>query len=467
MQCYQEFVSQKLSRVPPTGIPHAGSVRLPEGLFDFQRVLVTWALRRGRAAIFADTGLGKTRMQLAWADAVHRETGHDVLILAPLAVAAQTAAEGDGIGVAVRQCRDGAEVQPGITITNYDRLHRFDTSRFGAVVLDESSVIKHHTSKTLAMLLDAFEQTPFKLCATATPAPNDWTELGTHAQFLGICTQVEMLSEYFVHDGGDTQTWRLKGHAREQFWRWVASWSALVRKPSDLGFDDTRYNLPALRVSQHTTETDAEPEAGMLFALEANTLSERRKARRDSLDARVKACADMVNADQQPWIVWCDLNAEGDALRAAIPDAVEIRGSDDSDVKEQRLIDFAAGRIRVLITKPSIAGFGLNWQHCARMAFVGVTDSWESYYQAVRRCWRFGQKREVEVHIFASDLEGAIVSNLQRKERDAKAMADSLSAETHDAVMEEVTGNVRQSNPYSPSRTVEIPAWLVSERNSA
>lgn len=467
MQCYQEFVSQKLSRVPPTGIPHAGSVRLPEGLFDFQRVLVTWALRRGRAAIFADTGLGKTRMQLAWADAVHRETGHDVLILAPLAVAAQTAEEGEEIGVEVRQCRDGAEVQAGITITNYDRLHRFDTSRFGAVVLDESSVIKHHTSRTLAMLLEAFEQTPFKLCATATPAPNDWTELGTHAEFLGICTQVEMLSEYFVHDGGDTQTWRLKGHAREHFWRWVASWSALVRKPSDLGFDDTRYNLPPLRVSQHTTETDAEPEAGMLFALEASTLSERRKARRDSLDARVKACADMVNADQQPWIVWCDLNAEGDALRAAIPGAVEIRGSDDADVKEQRLIDFAAGRIRVLITKPSIAGFGLNWQHCARMAFVGVTDSWESYYQAVRRCWRFGQKREVEVHIFASDLEGAIVSNLQRKERDAKAMADSLSAETHDAVMEEVTGNVRQSNPYSPSRTVEIPAWLVSERNSA
>lgn len=465
MTGYSEFIDRKLTSVPPTGIPHAGAALLPDGMFDFQRVLVSWALRRGRAAIFADTGLGKTRMQLAWADAVHRETGHDVLILAPLAVAQQTVMEGAEIGVKVKQCRDGSEVESGITITNYDRLHRFDTSRFGAVVLDESSVIKHHTSRTLALLLEAFDQTPFKLCATATPAPNDWTELGTHAQFLGICTQVEMLSEYFVHDGGDTQTWRLKGHAREQFWRWVASWAALVRKPSDLGFDDTRYNLPALHVFQHTTTTDAEPEAGMLFALEASTLSERRKARRASLDARVQACAEMVNADQQPWIVWCDLNDEGDALRAAIPDAVEIRGSDDSDVKEQHLIDFAAGRIRVLITKPSIAGFGLNWQHCARMAFVGVTDSWEAYYQAVRRCWRFGQKREVEVHIFASDLEGAIVSNLQRKERDALAMADSLSAETHDAVMQEVTGNVRQSNPYSPSRTVEIPAWLVSERN--
>lgn len=464
---YADFIARKLSSVPPTGIPSAGAVRLPDGLFDFQRMLVTWALRRGRAAIFADTGLGKTRMQLGWADAVHRETGHDVLILAPLAVAAQTVAEGAEIGVEVRQCRDGAEVQPGITITNYDRLHRFDPSRFGAVVLDESSVIKHHDSRTLSMLLEAFEATPFKMCATATPAPNDWTELGTHAEFLGICSQVEMLSEYFVHDGGDTQTWRLKGHAREQFWRWVASWAALVRKPSDLGFDDSRYDLPPLTVTQHTTATDAEPEAGMLFALEASTLSERRKARKASLDARVAECAAMVNADRQPWIVWCDLNAEGDALREAIPDAVEIRGSDDPDVKEQRLLDFAQGRIRVLVSKPSICGWGLNWQHCNRIAFVGVTDSWEAYYQAVRRCWRFGQARDVQVHIFASDLEGAVVANLQRKERDAQAMADSLSAETHDAVMEEVTGITRESNPYSPARTVEIPAWLVTEKEAA
>lgn len=464
---YHDFIARKLTRVPPTGIANAADVRLADGLFDFQRALVTWALRRGRCAIFADTGLGKTRMQIAWADAVHRETGHDVLILAPLAVAAQTAAEGAQIGVTVRQCRDGAEVQPGITVTNYDRLHRFDTSRFGAVVLDESSVIKHHDSRTLAMLLEAFSQTPFKLCATATPAPNDWTELGTHAEFLGVCTQVEMLSEFFVHDGGETQVWRLKGHARTEFWRWVASWSALVRKPSDIGFDDSRYELPALRVMQHTTETNAQPDEGMLFALEANTLSERRRARKDSLEARVKACADLVNADDEPWIVWCDLNAEGDALRAAIPGAVEIRGSDDVDVKESRLMDFAAGRIRVLISKPSICGWGLNWQHCARIAFVGVTDSWEAYYQAVRRCWRFGQKREVEVHVFASELEGAVVANLRRKERDAQAMADALSAETHDAVMAEVSGITRQSNVYTPERSIRIPAWLQSDKEEA
>ena len=404
-------------------------------------------------------------MQLAWADAIYRHTCNSVLILAPLAVAAQTVGEGAQMGISVNHCRDGSQVEPGITITNYDRMHRFDASRFGAVVLDESSIIKHHDSKTLRILLDTFGQTPFKLCATATPAPNDWTELGTHAEFLGVCTQAEMLAEYFLHDGGETQTWRLKKHARGQFWRWVASWAAMVRKPSDLGFDDSRYNLPPLRVMQHTTESAGhDPQAtGMLFALEANTLSERRAARKGSLAGRVEACAAMVNASREPWVVWCDLNAEGDALKAAIPDAVEIRGNDDPDTKEQRLRDFADGKIRVLVSKPSICGWGLNWQHCAHIAFVGVTDSWEAYYQAVRRCWRFGQTSPVDVHIFASDLEGAIVANLKRKEADANAMADALSAETHDAVQMAVLGSVRESNPYNPERVAHIPAWLRTE----
>lgn len=459
---YSDFIDRKLTKVPPTGLE---SFTLVDGLFDHQRVLTEWAVKRGRAAIFADTGLGKSRMQIAWADAVNRHAGHDVLILAPLAVAAQTVAEGKEIGVNVTLCREPGDVRSGINITNYDRLHKFDVSRFGGVVLDESSVIKHHTSKTLAMLLNAFAQTPFKLCATATPAPNDWVELGTHAEFLGLCTQTEMLSEYFVHDGGETQTWRLKGHARAEFWKWIASWAALVRKPSDLGFDDSRYELPPLTVDQHTIKSSGhdQGETGMLFALEANTLSERRDARRSSIEGRVLECAEMVNSDRQPWVVWCDLNAEGDALCKAIPDAVEIRGSDDPEQKERKLVDFAAGRIRVLVTKPSIAGFGLNWQHCARMAFVGVTDSWEAYYQAIRRCWRFGQSRPVNVHIFASDLEGAVVSNLARKERDAKAMADALSAETHDAVIQEVRGVSRKSNPYSPAQAVKVPAWLQTE----
>jgi len=459
MSDYAELVARKLASVPPSGI--ASPVKLPASLFPHQDALTGWALKRGRAAIFADTGLGKSRMQLAWADAVRKHTGRPVLILAPLAVAAQTAGEGVALDVQVTICRDGAEVSPGVNITNYDRLHRFDPAIFGGVVLDESSIIKHHDARTFSTLTAAFRSTPFRLCATATPAPNDWTELGTHAEFLGICTRQEMLAEFFTHDGGDTSVWRLKGHARHIFWRWVCSWGALIRRPSDLGFDDSAYDLPPLHLHEHTVECDM-PTNGMLFAMEAQSLSERRDARRASMADRIAECAAIVNADAEPWVVWCDLNAEGDALTKAINGAMQIAGSDDTDTKEQRLRDFAEGRIRVLVSKPSICGWGLNWQHCARMAFVGVTDSYEAYYQAVRRCYRFGQQRDVHVHIFASDAEGAVVANLRRKERDAMAMAESLSAETHDAVMAEVTGSSRQTNTYNAGRRVAVPAFLRS-----
>lgn len=453
---YSSFVLGKLSSGPPSGI--SGWINLPE-MFPFQRALASWAIKRGRCAVFADTGLGKTRIQLAWADAVAKTTGMPVLILAPLAVAQQTKEEGESIGIAVDHLRSQVGTVSGVVITNYERLHRFNPDDYAGVVLDESSIIKHHDAKTLRILLNSFRDTPFKLCATATPAPNDWTELGTHAEFLGICTRAEMLAEFFCHDGGETQVWRLKGHARHLFWKWVCQWGALVRKPSDLGFDDSAYLLPPVNVHEHSVETEMASD-GMLFAVEAQTLGERRDARRASIDARVSACADIVNADNQPWIVWCDLNAEADALRAAIPGAVEIRGPDDPDEKERRLADFANGTIRVLITKPSIAGFGLNWQHCARMAFVGVTDSFEAYYQAVRRCWRFGQKRPVHVHVFASKYEGAVVSNLRRKERDALAMSESLSAETRDAVMASVVGTSRQTNSYEAGNSMRLPSFL-------
>ena len=455
---YSDYINRKLTRVPPTGI--TSGFEVPRSLFPHQGALTSWAIRRGRAAIFADTGLGKSRMQLGWADAVAQHTRKPVLILAPLAVAPQTVAEGSSLGIEVAHCRDGSEAAGNrIVITNYDRLHRFNAGDFGAVVLDESSCIKHHDTKTLRALLDAFRDTPFKLCATATPAPNDWTELGTHAEFLGICTRQEMLAEFFTHDGGDTSVWRLKGHARQLFWQWVSSWGAMVRKPSDLGFDDAAYALPPLHLHEHTVETDM-PINGMLFAAEAQTLSERRDARRASIEDRVRDCASIVNADDEPWVVWCDLNAEGDALTSAINGSVQIAGADALEVKERRLADFAAGKFRVLVSKPSICGFGLNWQHAARMAFVGVTDSFESYYQAVRRCWRFGQKRDVHVHIFASSAEGAVVANLKRKERDAQAMAENLSLETRDAVMAEVTGLQRQTNTHNATRKVAVPAFL-------
>lgn len=459
---YDGYIKRKLALIVRDGL----DAKPKEfGLFDHQRVLVEWALRRGCAAIFADTGLGKSRMQLAWAETVHRETGQDVLILAPLAVAAQTVAEGADIGVTVTHCREADDVRPGVNILNYDRLHKLDCRRFAGVVLDESSVIKHHNAKTFQQLTEAFKATPYKLCATATPAPNDWTELGTHAEFLGICTRAEMLAEYFCHDGGETQVWRLKGHARKLFWRWVASWGAMIRKPSDLGFDDGRYNLPPLTVHQHTVESCMESanEAGFLFPMEAGDLSARRDARKQSIDSRVEAAAAMVNGNDRPWIVWCDLNAEGDALRKAIPGAVEIRGADDADQKEKRLIDFAAGRIRVLITKPSIAGWGLNWQHCRDVAFVGVTDSYEAYYQAVRRCWRFGQTHPVNVHVIASEAEGSVVANIKRKEAIADAMAKELSAETNEAVRLEVIGQQRVTNVYSNTKPMSVPSWLQTE----
>jgi len=457
MDDYREFLATKTPVVPDCGFEFLSDLAGP--MFPFQTELVRWAIRRGRAAIFANTGLGKTRMQLAWADAVVRHTGGRVLLLAPLAVVAQTVAEGEAIGVRVTACTDELDAKDGINATNYDRLHRFSPGKYGAVVLDESSCIKHHDAKTLATLLDAFARTPYRLACTATPAPNDWTELGTHAEFLGVCKRTEMLSEYFVHDGGDTATWRLKGHAREAFWRWVASWGALVAHPADLGHDGDGYDLPTLDVREHVVPSDLTP--GHLFAIEAGTLSERRSARRESLSKRVETAAAIVNAEpSEPWIVWCDLNDEGESLRKAIPNAVEIRGATDRFEKERSMLDFAAGKIRVLVTKPSIAGFGLNWQHCARVMFVGVTDSWESYYQAVRRCWRFGQTRPVQVHIVISEAEGSVLANLKRKDADAAAMSAALSRETAAIVRASIMGAIRTKNVYDPRLEMEIPTWL-------
>ena len=466
MSAYEEFVGAKLAHAAPTGMREVPE--LSASLAPFQRDLVAWALRRGRCAIFASTGLGKTRMQLEWARHVHAHVGKPVLILAPLAVAAQTQAEAKSIGVDAVVAREAYDVGPGLTVTNYDRLHKFDPSVFGGVVLDESSVIKHHDAKTLRVLLDAFGRTPFKLCATATPAPNDYTELGTHAEFLGICTRTEMLAEFFCHDGGETQVWRLKGHARSVFWRWVASWGALVRSPADLGYDDGAYRLPELRHHEHIMAASPEEAraAGLLFVEEAASLMDRRSARRASMDRRVEACAKIVNADCQPWIVWCDLNAESDALARAIDGAVEVRGSMTIDEKESALAAFSRGEVRVLVSKPSICGWGLNWQHCRRQAFVGVTDSWEAYFQAVRRSWRFGQTEPVDVHVFASEAEGAVVKNLARKEADALAMAEELSRETSSVVRDAVGGSVRTVNAYAPG-AIKIPGWLKTKEEAA
>lgn len=461
MMDYAALLQRKLSIVPSTGIKSPILLECP--LFPHQLALTTWALNRGRAAIFAETGFGKTRMELLYAHEVVRYTRMPVLIVAPLAVSGQTKAEGNSIGIEVTICRNQDQIRPGINITNYERIHLFDPSIFGGVILDESSIIKHHDAKTFSQLTVMFRDTQFKLAATATPAPNDWTELGTHAEWLGICTRAEMLSEYFTHDSGDVSVWRLKGHAKNVFWKWVSTWGAMISKPSDLGFDDSLYVLPPLRFEEHIVDVDT-PANGMLFALEAYTLSDRREARKNSLAQRVTECARIVNAEStESWIVWCDLNAESKALTNAIDGAVEITGSDSPEIKEARLSEFSRGNYRVLISKPSICGWGLNWQHVARMAFVGVTDSFEAYYQAVRRCWRFGQSRQVNVHLFASKQEGAVMANLRRKEQDARSMSQALSKFTRESVLHPSIGLTRQTNLFNATKKVTIPSYLRSE----
>ena len=438
---YADFLAAKTRRAPATGLAVVPS--LSGFLFPFQHDIVTWALKRGRSAIFADCGMGKTPMQLEWA----RHIPGNVLILAPLAVAQQTVHEGEKFGIEVRYCRDQSQVQPGITIANYEMLAHFDPAYFAGVVLDESSILKSYDGKTRTAIIEAFRDTPYKLACTATPAPNDYMELGNHAEFVGAMSRVEMLSMFFVHDGGETQQWRLKGHAEQDFWRWLASWAAMIRKPSDLGYDDGDFTLPPCSMHEHVIRVE-KPTDGYLFALEAATLQDRIAARRESVVDRVRECAALVNDSAEPWVVWCNLNTESDALTRAIPDAVEVRGSMSVDEKESALAAFTDGRARVIVTKPSIAGFGLNWQHCPNMAFVGLSDSWEQFYQATRRCWRFGQTRPVNVHLIIADTEGAVLKNIKDKDAAAGNMAESVVEHMRAEMRANITGTKRLMNDY-------------------
>ncbi len=424
---YEQFLDNKAVTMKPSGLSVCPAELSPR-LFDFQRDITRWALARGRAALFENCGLGKTIQQLEWAHQIFVATGQDVLILAPLAVADQTVTEGAGFGYSVTLCRSQDDIRPGINITNYEMMHRFSAGRFGAVVLDESSILKSHDGKYRNMLIDAFADTPYKLACSATPAPNDYMEIGNHAEFLGIMSRVEMLAMFFTHDGGDTSKWRLKGHGEAAFYQWLASWAVMIQKPSDLGYDDGAFILPALNLHHHVIEATVESawELGTLFPVEAIDLQGRQRARKASTGQRVQAVAAMVDASDEPWVLWCNLNDEADQLERAIPGAVQIAGRDKPEHKEGAMKAFSAGEIRVLVTKPSIAGYGMNWQHCANVAFVGLSDSWEDYYQAIRRCWRFGQTQEVNCHIVTAETEGAVVANINRKETQAAAMQDAM-----------------------------------------
>lgn len=460
---YEQFLATKRIIDPETGIP--GAIELPEVMMPHQRDITRWALRRGRAAIFAGTGLGKTLMELTWADRVAVFTGKPVLIFAPLAVSQQHIREAEKFGLSARVVKDQSEVGPGVNVTNYQKIDHFDLPQFGGIVLDESSILKSTDSKYRTRLIEECASVPFRLAATATPAPNDFMELGNHAEFLGVMSYTDMLATFFVHDGGETQKWRLKGHAESEFWKWMASWAVMLRQPSDLGYPNDGYDLPPLRQHSHTVGVDYKPsvETGLLFPMEANTLQERLAARRDSVDERVALAASITPTDR-PFVWWCHLNAEAAALAKAIPGAVNLSGSDKDDEKERKLIDFSEGRTRVLVTKASIAGFGMNWQHCADTGFVGLSDSFEQVYQAIRRFWRFGQQKPVNVHFIASELEGAVVANLRRKEKDADHMADQMVAHMADLTSELVRGNARARSDYTPSIPMTVPDWLKEER---
>lgn len=629
-EAYIRFLARKAISDPMTGLQTIPP--LPECLFPHQRDIVAWALRRGRAALFAGTGLGKSLMELAWAQAVSRETGKDILHLAPLAVSAQMAREADKFGIPAQVVAKQADCAHGTNITNYQKLDHFDLSQFGGVILDESSILKNIDGHYRTKLIEACQSIPFRLAATATPAPNDFMELGNHAEFLGIMSYTDMLSTFFVHDGGDTQKWRIKGHAENEFWRWMASWSVMLRKPSDLGYPNDGYDLPPLNYISHTVAADYSPnvETGTLFPMQAETLQERIAVRRSTVEARTgllfkvvigsfgaklaeclgsqntqSAAAPNINptptnangenpkaatliktpnicvnttsgtlpnsgelqisrprstgaavSDMQPtqiiaknvngrrgnetrkrgstdgssqttawtllnteplssdraanalsaemslegiastlitamtaaecagsfaapatvgsvisrmtqsgliepWCIWCNLNGEQDALAKAFgPLAYSVTGSMLDEQKEAAIQDWIDGKRPVMISKPSIMGFGMNFQHCRNTAFVGLNDSFEQFYQAVRRFWRFGQVKPVTVHIITSELEGATVANIKRKESDADRMAAAMVLHMADLSSDAVRGMERDKPNYDPQRAIKLPSFL-------
>lgn len=438
---YSDFLKGKAIVNVPTGMVDVPD--LNPMLFDFQSDIVRWALRRGRSAIFADCGMGKTPMQLEWAKHIPGK----VLILAPLAVSAQTVREGKKFHVDCEYSRKPIDAH--VTVTNYEMLDHFNPSDYTGVVLDESSILKSYDGKFRTQIIESFRQTPFRLACTATPAPNDHMELGNHAEFLGVLSRTEMLSTFFVHDGGDTSKWRLKGHAESDFWKWVCSWAVMIRRPSDLGYDDGKFILPGCKFHDVTVETEYNPQ-GALFAIEAITLQERQQARKGSVEERAKAVADIVaQRPDEPWLIWCNLNDESQTIAKMIPGATEVTGSDSVEVKESRMLGFTAGEHQIMVSKPSICGFGMNWQHCRNVVFMGLSDSYEQFYQAVRRCWRFGQTKEVQCYIVTATTEGAVVENIRRKEREAAKMADEMVSNMHEINELEIRGTVRTSDEYA------------------
>ncbi len=440
---YQDFLETKLLKNPLTGFK---PLDIPDHLFDFQKTLLEWSLKKGCAAILADCGLGKTPIQLSFADNVVRKTNKNVLILAPLAVSAQTIREAEKFGVEAKRTKNG-EVHKGINVTNYERLAKYNPKDFQALVLDESSIIKNSDGKTRKAITEFTREIPYRLLCTATPAPNDYMELGCSSEALGVMTRNQMLGMFFTKMGQET-TWDLKGHARKRFWQWMAGWARAVRKPSDLGFDDGKFILPPLNIKRHLVAS--ENRKGFFPEL-AKTLHDQRNERRKTIKSRCEKVCELVPR-KRPCVVWCHLNDEGDLLEELIPNAVQVSGSDSDDVKEERLIAFSTGEIQTLVTKPRIASFGLNWQHCADVVYF-PSYSAEQFYQAIRRCYRFGQKNEVNCHIVSSEAEALVVDSMIRKEK--------LSAQMYDEIIRNMNEVLHPKNINGTKIEMRLPKWLL------
>lgn len=457
MNAYSDFLKDKQDQIIAAGF-EVDRDQLNQHEFEYQKDIVQWAIRKGKAAIFADCGQGKTLMQLDFADQICRRTGGDALIVAPLAVAEQTRLEGVKFGIGAKVCRTQADVAPGINITNYEMLDHFNATRFVCVVLDESSILKSFTSSTRNLLIDKFRNTPYKLCCTATPSPNDHTELGNHAEFLGIMSRTEMLATYFIHDGSDTSKWRLKGHGEKRFWEWVATWAVCVRNPKDLGYSNDGFDLPDLNIVEHVVETPVGDYE--LIQTRAETLSERREARKKYMADRIAESRRLTDETPEQYLIWCDFNDESSALHAAIPESTEVVGADSPAVKSDAAIRFAAGDIRVLVSKPSIYGFGMNWQNCHNIIFCGLSDSFEQFYQALRRCWRYGQEHTVTAHVIISDREMNVLENIKRKQKQMDTMQSNMIALMREITMRELKRTTRITEEYKPHERMVIPAWI-------
>ena len=459
---YSEYIEQRNYRSIDAGFDPDES-QYPSQIFDHQKAVVSWACKRGRAGVFMDTGLGKTITQLTWADQVQKHTDGYVMLLAPLAVAHQTEREAKKFGINARFVANEQEIgDAGIYITNYEKLKHFSPEMWAGVVLDESSILKGMMGKVREQITDFFCNTPYRLSCTATPSPNDFMELGTQSEFLGIMSQLEMLAMFFIHDtSGSTGSWRLKGHGKDKFWEWLATWSVFMRTPQDIGFDAKGYDLPPVQFFSHEIRT--EPLEGVLFVEPAMSLQERNNARRDTVEARCQKAADIVNSINEPCVVWCHLNSESEMLTKLIDGAVEVKGSDTPEHKSSAVLDFVDGKTKCLVTKPSIAGFGINMQSSRVCVFVGLSDSWESYYQAIRRQWRFGQTKDVHCHIVSADVEGAVIENIRRKDAQHEELSAAMMDKMAKFMRQNIFGATNEQQEYDPQEIMIIPDWLISE----